>query len=111
MLKLGQGLAGDSPRAWRKATSHIGYKSPGHRYTENCLARVTATLSEDSLSLEDTARLDAYIHTQTHTSGNALVRKREHGENSDESWLEGFLAEDSQPVWQLNRTWGPFGDC
>lgn len=68
MLKLGQGLAGDSPRAWRKATSHIGYKSPGHRYTENCLARVTATLSEDSLSLEDTvshASMHIYIHRRT----------------------------------------------
>lgn len=67
MLKLGQGLAGDSPRAWRKASGHIGYKSPGHRYMENCLARVTATLSEDSLSLEGTvvnASMHIYIHRQ-----------------------------------------------
>lgn len=65
MLKLGLGLAGGGLRAWREAPGHIAYKSPGHRYTEHCLARVTATLSEERL--EDTVphtpcRLYTHMH-------------------------------------------------
>lgn len=66
VLKLGQGLAGGSLGLWREASDHIRYKSPGHRYTEHCLARVTATLSEDGPSHEDAVTRAMHAYTPTH---------------------------------------------
>lgn len=66
--------------AWREACGHIAYKSPGHRYTEHCLATATAPLSEDSMTRKDT--------DHTHTWTSALVGKGERGESSSEDlWL------------------------
>lgn len=95
VLKLGLGLAGGGLGARREASGHIAYKSPGHIYTENCLARATATLSGDGLTLIDTVphAMHTYMHNCT-----GWKKKRERGESSSESWR------DLWPVWQLNST-------
>ncbi len=78
MLKLGLGLAGGGLGAWREASGHIAYKSPGRRYTEHCLARVTATLSEDSLTLRDTVphAVRAYTHMHKGSGSKTGARRK-----------------------------------
>lgn len=78
VLKLGRRLAGDGPGACREASGRIAYKSPGHIYTERCLARVMATLSEDSLESQrysNTRHACIYTRVQMHWLENGSMER------------------------------------
>lgn len=102
VLKLGHELTGDGPRVCREVSGHITYKSPGHIHK--------ALFSQsDGFSLWGQCEIQKHILcTHIYTGTNALVRKMRAWTKLQ--WeLEGSLAVDSQPVWQLSRTSGPFG--
>lgn len=57
-------------------------------------------------------RSDSPGYSAACTSTNALVRRRRRRRRTElRRELEGSLTADRQPVWQLKRTWGPFGGC